>query len=130
MKDLTPRQMQVLRLLALGMTNRRIAGELGLSENAVRTDVERIQRAMRASTRGKGVGPHARRADPWGDGRMVAGTSFCVLTHVRERYMKGDTRHVIADCFVSRYADTVRVLAEGGRIGGGIVALSCDATGR
>ena len=55
MKDLTPRQMQILRLLALGMTNRRIAGELGLSENTVRTHVERIRRVMRASTRGEAV---------------------------------------------------------------------------
>ena len=55
MKELTPRQMQILRLLALGITNRRIAGELGLSENTVRTHVERIRRAMRASTRGEAV---------------------------------------------------------------------------
>jgi DNA-binding CsgD family transcriptional regulator len=55
MKDLTPRQMQILRLLALGMTNRRIAQELGLSENTVRTHVERIRRVMRAMTRGEAV---------------------------------------------------------------------------
>ena len=61
---------------------------------------------------------------------MVALTFFCVLTHVRERYMKGDTHHVIVDSFVSRYAETVRVLAEEGGIGGGNDADSCDAAGR
>ena len=55
MKDLTPRQTQILRLLALGMTNRRIARELRLSENTVRTHVERIRRVMGASTRGEAV---------------------------------------------------------------------------
>ena len=37
------------------MTNRRIAQELGLSENTVRTHVERIRRVMRAMTRGEAV---------------------------------------------------------------------------
>jgi len=47
--------MQVLRLLAEGMTNGEIARELGVSPNTVRTHVERIRRAMDASTRGQAV---------------------------------------------------------------------------
>jgi len=43
MRDLTPRQTQILRLLAFGLTNRRIPRELGLSENTDRTHVERIR---------------------------------------------------------------------------------------
>ena len=55
MRDLTPRQMQVLRLLALGMTNRQIGEALGITENTVRTHVERIRRVMKARTRGEAV---------------------------------------------------------------------------
>jgi RNA polymerase sigma factor (sigma-70 family) len=55
MRDLTPRQTQVLRLVALGMTNRQIGEALGITENTVRTHVERIRRIMRAKTRGEAV---------------------------------------------------------------------------
>jgi hypothetical protein len=46
--------------------------------------------------------------------------------------MKGDTSYVIMDHFTSRYAETVRVLAEEGGIGGGNGAppFVLDAAGR
>lgn len=55
MSTLTGRQLQVLRLLGEGKTNRQIAETLGLSENTVRMHVERIRRALRAHTRGEAV---------------------------------------------------------------------------
>jgi len=55
MRDLTLRQKQILGLLAIGMTNRGIGDQLGISENTVRTHVERIRRIMKASTRGEAV---------------------------------------------------------------------------
>jgi len=41
-QPLTPREREVLRLLSRGMTNKRIAGELGVSEKTVKTHVGRI----------------------------------------------------------------------------------------
>lgn len=55
MSALTARQMEVLRLLADGMTNGDIARRLGISANTARTHVEEIRRAMGASTRGQAV---------------------------------------------------------------------------
>jgi DNA-binding CsgD family transcriptional regulator len=47
--------MQVLRLLALGMTNRQIGEALGITEKTARTHVGRIRRIMKARTRGEAV---------------------------------------------------------------------------
>ena len=41
-QPLTPREREVLTLLSRGMTNKRIAGELGVSEKTVKTHVGRI----------------------------------------------------------------------------------------
>lgn len=55
MSALTARRMEVLRLLADGMTNGDIARQLRVSPNTVRTHVERIRRELGASTRGQAV---------------------------------------------------------------------------
>ncbi len=49
--ELTPRQWQLLRLLAVGRTNTQIARELGLSEGTVRTHLENIYSRLRVSNR-------------------------------------------------------------------------------
>ena len=49
--SLTQRQIDVLRLLADGMTNKHIARELGLSENTVKIHVTAILRALRLNNR-------------------------------------------------------------------------------
>jgi DNA-binding CsgD family transcriptional regulator len=48
---LTPRQLEVLRLLALGLTDRQIAERLAISPATARTHVERIRELLRANTR-------------------------------------------------------------------------------
>jgi DNA-binding NarL/FixJ family response regulator len=50
---LTPRQRQVLELIAQGKSNRAIAQELGLSENTVRVHAVSIFKALRVSNRVK-----------------------------------------------------------------------------
>lgn len=49
--DLTERQLQVLRLLGLGLSNKAIARELGLAENTVKIHVAAVFRALGASNR-------------------------------------------------------------------------------
>lgn len=44
--DLTNRELQVLRAMANGLSNRAIAAELGISENTVKTHGLRIQRKL------------------------------------------------------------------------------------
>ncbi len=48
---LTPRELEVLRLLAKGLTNRQIASELGVSMETIKTHVERICHRVGASDR-------------------------------------------------------------------------------
>ena len=48
---LTPRQIEVLCLLALGKTNKHIANHLGISEATVRTHITAIFKALNASNR-------------------------------------------------------------------------------
>ncbi len=54
--DLTSRQQQVLDLLARGASNKRIAGQLGISEATVKLHVHRLLRALRARDRIQAVG--------------------------------------------------------------------------
>lgn len=49
--DLTPRQWELLRLIAAGRTNIQIARELGLSEGTVRTHLENIYSRLNVSNR-------------------------------------------------------------------------------
>lgn len=48
---LTGRQMEVLRLLCLGRTNKEIANQLGMSDNTVRTHLAHIFRGLEVRTR-------------------------------------------------------------------------------
>ncbi len=49
--DLTPRELEVLRLLALGRSNRQLAAELYVSEKTVKTHVSSILAKLRLSDR-------------------------------------------------------------------------------
>ena len=49
--DLTPRETQVLGLLARGRSNREIGGALAIAEGTVKGHVHRILRKLRASNR-------------------------------------------------------------------------------
>ena len=51
MPDLTPRQWELLRLIAAGRTNIQIARQLGLSEGTVRTHLENIYGRLQVSSR-------------------------------------------------------------------------------
>ncbi len=53
---LTPRQWQVLELLAAGLTNGQIARRLGVSEGTVRTHLENIYRRLGVTSRTAAVG--------------------------------------------------------------------------
>lgn len=48
---LTPRQLEVLRLIAQGLSNREVAGHLHLSENTVDTHAKRVRCALAAHSR-------------------------------------------------------------------------------
>lgn len=49
---LSPREVQVLRLVAAGHANARIARELGIAEDTVRSHMHRIRARLGESTRG------------------------------------------------------------------------------
>jgi DNA-binding CsgD family transcriptional regulator len=50
-RELTPRQWELLRLVAAGHTNTQIARRLGLSEGTVRTHLENIYERLQVSSR-------------------------------------------------------------------------------
>lgn len=52
---LTPRQLEVLHLLAEGLTDRQIAERLGISTATARTHVERIRHMLRVTSRSQAV---------------------------------------------------------------------------
>ncbi len=52
---LTPRQLEVLRLLAEGLTDRQIGERLGISPATARTHVERIRALLGVRTRREAV---------------------------------------------------------------------------
>ena len=49
--DLTERQLEILKLMAMGKTNAQIASELILSESSIRQETVRIYRALGVGTR-------------------------------------------------------------------------------
>lgn len=53
--DLTEREMQVLRAVGLGRTNRQIAGELGVSEETVKTHVASLLSKLEVDNRTQAV---------------------------------------------------------------------------
>lgn len=53
--NLTPRQFEVLKLLVSGMTNKRIARKMGLSDNTVKAHVGAVLRSLDASNRTEAV---------------------------------------------------------------------------
>lgn len=61
-EPLTPREADVLRLLAQGLTNRQIAASLGISEHTVKFHVSAIYAKLRVSNRAEAVRTGAR----WG----------------------------------------------------------------
>lgn len=48
---LTPRQVEVLRLMAEGLTNAQIARRLGVTPNTARIHVENVRQRLGATTR-------------------------------------------------------------------------------
>src|SRR5205823_10818692 len=58
---LTPREMEVLRLIAEGLGNKQIAGRLAISEHTVKFHVGSVFAKIRASTRAEAVIIGARR---------------------------------------------------------------------
>jgi DNA-binding NarL/FixJ family response regulator len=59
---LTPREREVLALLAGGATNARIAGRLTLSETTVKSHVKHILRKLGAANRAEAIARYARLA--------------------------------------------------------------------
>jgi DNA-binding NarL/FixJ family response regulator len=53
---MSPRQMQVLRLMLRGLPNKEICRELGVSENTVKIHIGTVLRALRARNRTEAVG--------------------------------------------------------------------------
>lgn len=60
-ETLTPREDEILRLLARGRSNKRIAADLGLSDNTVKYHVSAILAKLRAESRTEAVAVAARR---------------------------------------------------------------------
>lgn len=54
-KILTPRQLQLLRLVAQGMTNKEIAATLNLSPFTVKNHIRRVMRQVDAASRSDAV---------------------------------------------------------------------------
>jgi DNA-binding NarL/FixJ family response regulator len=50
-KALTPRQLQLIQLVAIGLTNKEIASNLNLSEFTVKNHIRRVMRRVDAGTR-------------------------------------------------------------------------------
>jgi len=50
-KALTPRQLQLIRLVANGLTNKEIAANLNLSQFTVKNHIRRVMRQMEAASR-------------------------------------------------------------------------------
>lgn len=60
-RELTPRELEVLRMIAEGLANKQIAGRLGISEHTVKFHVAAVFAKLRASTRAEAVMLGARR---------------------------------------------------------------------
>lgn len=61
-QPLTPRELQILVLVARGRQNRAIAGELGISPNTVRNHLTHVYRHVGAHTRQEAVATALRQA--------------------------------------------------------------------
>jgi len=59
-EPLTPREMEVLQLVAAGLTNRRIGERLGISEHTAKFHVNAILGKLGAQSRGEAVAQAAR----------------------------------------------------------------------
>jgi two-component system nitrate/nitrite response regulator NarL len=59
-EPLTPRETEVLQLMAAGLTNRRVAERLGISEHTVKFHVNAILGKLAAQTRGEAIAQAAR----------------------------------------------------------------------
>jgi DNA-binding NarL/FixJ family response regulator len=57
---LTPRELEVLTLMATGATNSRIAEQLVISDGTVKSHVKRILRKLRAANRGEAIARYLR----------------------------------------------------------------------
>lgn len=57
---LTPRELEILSLIAMGLTNREIADRLGISHNTVKTHVGHILEKLRLRNRTEAVSRHLR----------------------------------------------------------------------
>jgi DNA-binding NarL/FixJ family response regulator len=53
--DLTPRQMEVMQMLLLGLSNKRICRQLGISENTVKVHMTAVLRGLGAENRTQAV---------------------------------------------------------------------------
>ena len=73
MSELTPREKEILELLAEGITDREIAYRLGISAYTVRTHVKHVREALGARTRWEAVAK-AYRAGVLSHGREVEDT--------------------------------------------------------
>lgn len=60
-ETLTPREMDVLRLMALGLTNKKIADRLAVNERTIKYHVGSILAKLEASNRTQAVTEAARR---------------------------------------------------------------------
>jgi DNA-binding NarL/FixJ family response regulator len=57
---LTPRELEILSLIAMGLTNREIADRLGISHNTVKTHVGHILEKLGLRNRTEAVSRHLR----------------------------------------------------------------------
>jgi two-component system NarL family response regulator len=48
---ISPRQLQILRLVSRGSTDKQIAGDLGISENTVKSHIKQIFVKLKSSSR-------------------------------------------------------------------------------
>ena len=56
---LTPREVQILRMLEMGLSNRNIADQLGIAIHTVKNHVHSVDQAWRQHSRGsRGARPH------------------------------------------------------------------------
>ena len=74
---LTPREREIMALVASGLMNKQVAGKIGLSEITVKVHRGRVMKKMGAKVAG-GSG-----ADGRGPGRVLRGRSISILKHTR-----------------------------------------------
>jgi DNA-binding NarL/FixJ family response regulator len=53
--ELTRREVEVLRLVAAGLTNKQVAGELGLSTYTIESHLRSVYRKLKITTRGAAI---------------------------------------------------------------------------